>query len=156
MVATLVDALVEWPHIHFPIIMKLITTIHSFASSPVDRPHMQDENPRPRSWHILPFFAAIWKYRHGLRLVDIIRSVEDTKHASQGEKYNQRIKSRSIYHRVRDVETRLVACGIFSKVQVDQYFVDYFEPGNVISKPSALAREMQMQDWRIPDIYAWL
>ncbi|GAB1197243.1 hypothetical protein APSETT444_006535 [Aspergillus pseudonomiae] len=151
----IVKALQQWPASRIPDLVALLDAI-SKVPDLIHRGETIDDEYNPMGWNILPYFGAMWRDVHWRVPMDILEDYPDT--ATRRHK-------RGLYIRAQDVESRLVATGIWELWRAINYVIwtlemkpnhDYAEEDRNGAHHHPLAFQTLELDFQVPAVACWI
>ncbi|BAE62581.1 unnamed protein product [Aspergillus oryzae RIB40] len=152
----IVNACEEWPASRIPDLVALLSAISKIPDHIHRGEATDDEDEGPLGWDILPYFAAEWRDAHWRIPMNILQDYPDTA---------ARLRERGLYIRAQEVESQLVAAGIWDLWRAINYVIwalemkpnhDYHaEERNGVHHHPLAFYSLEL-DFQVPAVACWI
>ncbi|KAI1811060.1 hypothetical protein GGS20DRAFT_564788 [Poronia punctata] len=144
-------ALVEWPSSRTQDLVSLLVAITKVPGH-IHRGEALDDEGKPRSWRRLPWIEMVWYDAHWMQPGMITRRASDDA---------DRTRRRDIYVKIQNVESQLVAAGLFQWKHAFQYLIRALEkepgPSDEVEAGNDGEADGQLKlDFHIPAAACWI
>ncbi|GMF77577.1 hypothetical protein BDV35DRAFT_289361 [Aspergillus flavus] len=152
----IVNACEEWPASRIPDLVALLSAISKIPDHIHRGEATDDEDEGPLGWDILPYFAAEWRDAHWRIPMNILQDYPDTA---------ARLRERGLYIRAQEVESQLVAAGIWDLWRAINYVIwtlemkpnhDYHAEERTGVHHHPLAFYSLELDFQVPAVACWI
>ncbi|RYP05420.1 hypothetical protein DL765_009847 [Monosporascus sp. GIB2] len=145
------DALIEWPTHSSAELVDLLSAITKVPDQ-LHRGEALDDDNKPMLWDGIPYFTMVWSDAHWMRPGHIVRRCDDTA---------SRQRACDIYLKQQDVESQLVAAGLFPWKLAFQYIIKALEKppdpnDNTQAQNDAIGEDQLQVDFHIPAVASWI